>query len=147
MEEIPSTGLQVKDLLMKWSESNDLLKSIHFDINEDMCVGGILAIGIIHKVVTGPFWRLVETVPDALSLNTFHLTRDCVYESRMAPSEDLMHDTYSQIALELCFGGMLLILERQAKDQLPGSGFWNVNDETKEKLSFTHFNVSKLIIS
>lgn len=70
MEEIPSTGLQVKDLLMKWSESNDLLKSIHFDINEDMCVGGILAIGIIHKVVTGPFWRLVETVPDALSLNT-----------------------------------------------------------------------------
>jgi E1A/CREB-binding protein len=37
------------------------------------------------------------------------------------------------MALEIAFGAMLLIVERQAKDQLPGGRYWNMSQAVKDK--------------
>jgi E1A/CREB-binding protein len=155
----------IQHFLSLWSEPNELLKSISFDVHEPVYKAGIRALGLIDKVVTGPFWRLIETVPNVLALNThlhqlkIHLEawskdaspvlageyvfseehvqikKDSVYESLVAPSEDPVFESYTQMALELCFAGMLLILERQAKDQLPGRRYWNLNEQVCSRLS------------
>ncbi|MES9884866.1 MAG: hypothetical protein ABW185_28810 [Sedimenticola sp.] len=155
----------IKDFLQRWADPNDLLKSIRFDIDETVYVSGIRALGIIDKVVTGPLWRLIEAAPNVLALNNHlhqvkmqleqwaqdashvlsgvslfdedevSITKDAVYDSLFAPSENLVLETYTQMALELCFGGMLLILERQAKDQLPGGRYWDLDPHTVQRMS------------
>ncbi|CAC5376805.1 unnamed protein product [Mytilus coruscus] len=50
--------------------------------------------------------------------------KDDIFESLVHPTDDPVLEMYTQMALELCIGGMLLILERQAKDQLPGGRFY-----------------------
>jgi E1A/CREB-binding protein len=121
-------------------------------------------LGLIDKLVTGPLWRIIEKVPSSLSLNTHlyqlklnlenwskdatavlvrkcvfyedlvSVTKDCIYESLVAPAEDALLDTYTQMALEICFSAMLIILERQCKDQLPGGKYWDLEPATIDKL-------------
>ena len=55
-----------------WSDPNDLLKSVAFDIREPAFCSSIRALGIIDKLITGPFWRLIESVNNVLDL-TPHL--------------------------------------------------------------------------
>ena len=155
----------IKDFLLKWSDPNELLKSIRFDLEEIVYVSGVRALGIIDKVVTGPLWRLVEKAPNVLSLNKqlyqlkiqleqwardaspvlsgdslfdeqeASISKDDVYECLIAPTENPVLETYTQMALELCFGGMLLILERQANDQLPGGKYWDIEQRTLDRVS------------
>ena len=61
--------------------------------------------------------------------------KDEVYEHLIAPTENPVLETYTQMTLELTFGGMLLILERQAKDQLPGGKYWGLGQSECEKVS------------
>ncbi|XP_052280527.1 uncharacterized protein LOC127878134 [Dreissena polymorpha] len=51
------------------------------------------------------------------------LHEDEIYRSLFSATGDPVNETYTQMALELICGGMMLILERQAKDQLPGGKF------------------------
>lgn len=133
----------IKDFLSNWSDRNDLRNSLFFDCHEIVFVGGVRALGLIDKLITGPFWRLIAA-PNSLSLNKHLLqlkltleawskdaspalcgegvfsedsiTKDSVYEALTAPSEDPLLDLYTQMALEICCSGMLIIVERQAKD-------------------------------
>ena len=63
------------------------------------------------------------------------INKDEIFEYLIAPTEDPVMDTYTQMALELTLGGMLLILERQAKDQLPGGKYWNLDQSASLKVS------------
>ncbi|WAR27091.1 LOW QUALITY PROTEIN: hypothetical protein MAR_012795, partial [Mya arenaria] len=72
-------------------DPNDLLKSVAFDIQEHVFLA--VALGIIDKLITGPFWREIERKRNILNLNLKTM---------------LAND-------ELATGGMLLILERPVK--------------------------------
>lgn len=155
----------IQDFIKKWADPNDLLKSVAFDSKEPVYIAGIRALGLIDKIITGPLWRIIETVPCVLSLNTYlhqlklnleswskdaspllsgetvfgesesEIHKDCIYEALTAPSEDPMTEAYTQMALEICLGSMLIILERQAKDQLPGGKYWNLESSKVQLLS------------
>lgn len=151
----------IKDFLSSWADPNDLLKSVNFDIREAAYVSSIRALGIIDKLITGPFWKIIEMVPNIIALNPYldalktkleifckdsstlltgeqvfpdiQINKDEIYQSLFSDVDDPILDTYTQMALELAAGGMLLILERQAKDQLPGGKFFepSVTDQMR----------------
>ncbi|XP_060605769.1 uncharacterized protein LOC132758233 [Ruditapes philippinarum] len=136
-----------------------------FDVREPLYVACVRALGLIDKVITGPLWRVIEAAPNCLSLNTHLLqlkialenwskdaapflegecvfeemvapiTRDCVNDALFTPTDDPVIETYTQMALEVSFGAMLIILERQAKDQLPGGKYWHLDQTTTEHLA------------
>ena len=142
----------IKDFLDNWCDPNDLLKSISFDVREKAFLSSIRALGIIDKQITGPLWRVIEGTRSILDLNPYleklqsklselsqdassllqgelifpdiPIHKDEIFESLFAHSGDPMVEMYTQMALELSLSGMLLILERQAKDQLPGGKFY-----------------------
>lgn len=121
-------------------------------MNEKVYTSSLRALGIIDKIITGPFWRVFEKTGNILDLNPVllnmklnlqdlsqdaspllegHLVfpeesvhKDEIYDSLFENTNDAIFETYTQMALELAIGGMLLILERQAKDQLPGGIFY-----------------------
>uniref|UniRef100_A0A8W8MPP0 Uncharacterized protein n=1 Tax=Magallana gigas TaxID=29159 RepID=A0A8W8MPP0_MAGGI len=146
----------IKTFLDSWSDPNELLKSISFDVNEKVYTSSLRALGIIDKIITGPFWRVIEKTENILDLNPVllnmklnlqdlsqdaspllegHLVfpeesvhKDEVYDSLFENTNDAIFETYTQMALELAIGGMLLILERQAKDQLPGGIYYEPSE-------------------
>ena len=159
-----ATYFHISDILtflQSLSDPNDLIKCVLFDIQEKVYIAGIRALGIIDKIITGPFWRLIEGSKSILDLNNPHLKllqemwilwssdasglmlgnplfpetvvsihKDQLYDSLFQVSEDPTLDTYTQMCLELCLNGMLLIIERQAKDQLSGGKYSNVADDS-----------------
>ena len=36
------------------------MQSVLFDIKEDAYLAGVRALGIVDKIITGPFWRVME---------------------------------------------------------------------------------------
>ena len=48
---------------------NNLLKPVQEDLNETENRAGCRALGIIDKLVTGPYWRKCETVENIIDLN------------------------------------------------------------------------------
>ncbi|MES9880650.1 MAG: hypothetical protein ABW185_07190 [Sedimenticola sp.] len=152
----------IQNFLDTWPEPNGLLKSLSFDIREKVSLCGIRALGIVDKLITGPLWRLIEKTGSILDLNPVlhHLQvkleefskdsspllagievfpdmvihKDEVFTS-LFQSRDAVDETYTQMALELVAGGMLLILERQAKDQLPGGKYFSPDQVTQQKAS------------
>ena len=59
--------------------------------------------------------------------------KDDIYDSLFSTCDDPSLEMYTQMALELSIGRMLLILERQAKDQLPGGKYYeaSVDDQVR----------------
>ena len=43
-----------------WQTPNQLLKAVFSDIQVPEFVAGCRALGLISKIITGPFWRVVE---------------------------------------------------------------------------------------
>ncbi|CAC5376816.1 unnamed protein product [Mytilus coruscus] len=142
----------VIDFIESWADPNNLLKSISFDVRGKAFSSGIRALGIIDKLIAGPFWRIIETSKNILDLNPTlcHLQknlqelsvdaspllagelvfegvevhRDSIFDSLLKDTDDPVSEMYTQMALELCAGGILLTLERQVKDQFPGVKFY-----------------------
>ncbi|XP_003729015.2 uncharacterized protein LOC100888157 [Strongylocentrotus purpuratus] len=140
------------DFISTLPDPNNLLKAVQYDVQQTIYLAQIRALGIIDKVITGPFWRLVERTDNILQLNNplaimqnklkswandaspilnkevlfenIEIHKDVMYEALFAESEDTDFTTYTQVALEMVLTGMLLILERQAKDQLEGGKFF-----------------------
>ena len=54
--------------------------------------------------------------------------KDVLYESLLREGSP-QFDALTQSALEIICGGLLLILERQANDQLPGGKYWNPDEQ------------------
>lgn len=144
--------------LSQWPDPNELLKCLLFDIQEPLYLAECRALGIVDKLITGPFWRLIEQTPSVLSLNSdlaklqakldqwskdatplldgseaifenVVIHRDALFESLFHDEEgSIQMDTFTKMALEMICHGLLLILERQAKDQLPEGKYSQPNE-------------------
>uniref|UniRef100_A0A2C9KLX8 Uncharacterized protein n=1 Tax=Biomphalaria glabrata TaxID=6526 RepID=A0A2C9KLX8_BIOGL len=57
------------------------------------------------------------------------ITKDVIYNILFEPSDDDQLDSLTIMALELISTEMLIILERQAKDQLPGGHHWEPTNQ------------------
>lgn len=140
-----------------WLSPNELLKSIAFDINEKLTKAGVRALGITDKLVTGSMLRLFQKEGSILSLNPylknvfdkfqewgtnseqmfegqelFHdidVHKDDMYHALFCETGDPELDSLTKMALELTVNAMMLILDRQAKDQLPGGRYSNPSPE------------------
>ena len=155
----------VRNFLESLSDQNSLLESIGFDINEPAFLAGARALGIIDKIITGPYWRLLEKNGSIYDMNGHLLQmklnmeawskdaspllsgeplfdetcvcihKDQIYQSLMEPNTPLI-DSLTQLALEVMMTSLLIILERQAKDNLPEGKHWNPSE--KERSSASH---------
>ena len=119
------------------------------------------ALGIVDKLITGPLWRLIEKSESILQLNPhlFHLkwesSRLCKDASTILNGETIYQenvvehhrdevfdkifwsttesfDLLTQQCLEVLMHGVLMVLERQCADQLPGGKYWNPSDKVLE---------------
>ena len=116
------------------------------DLEVDTHKAGVRALGILDKFITGPYWRKLNMCENILALNnplqelkekleklsgdcsvlldgTFKLYPDvdvhvdAIYDVLLTPDDT---DSTTQVFLEAMMHGLLLILERQAEDQLEG---------------------------
>ena len=143
-------------------DPNQLLKAVQEDLEEPIFVAELLALGIIHKIITAPFWHIIKTSPNVLSMNptlrklqlalqkfsedatplfegtpvfddeVAPIIKDDIYECLFEVAHNPARETMCIQALELLCISMLLILERQCEDQLPGGIYW---EEDVEKWS------------
>lgn len=119
---------------------------------EPVYLTGIRALGILDKIVTGPFFRLTENAKSVLNLNP-HLQqmqkcfeqwsqdaspllegetlfneevvpihRNEMYESLFKEQSEQL-ETFTQKALEIIFNSWIILFERKAQDQLPGGKY------------------------
>ena len=49
---------------------NNLLQAVQEDLNEIKNTAGCRALGVIDKLVTGPYWRKCETAENILDLKS-----------------------------------------------------------------------------
>ena len=140
-------------------DPNNLIRAVNFDIQQKVYLAQLRALGLIDKLITGPFWRLVENTESILELNDplnemlQQMKRwaedatplfagevpfqgaivhdDDIYEELMKETDDADFDTYTHAALEMVLSAMILILERQAKDQLEGGKFFAPSEQMK----------------
>ena len=148
----------IPDFLFKWPSPNRLLQLVAKDIVEPVYLAGVRALGILDKIVTGPFFRLTETATSALELNP-HLKRmqECVEQWSMDASpllegatpfdEDIVPihranifdslfqeqsvqlETLTQEALEIIFNSWIILFERKAQDPLLGGKYASLSSE------------------
>ena len=59
------------ELLNDWPNPNRLLLADKEDMTNDVQKAGVRALGIIDKLITGPFWRLIEKKGSTLHLTPF----------------------------------------------------------------------------
>ena len=142
----------IQDFLLNWPTPNRLLQVVSKDIVEPVYLTGIRALGILDKIVTGPFFRLTENAKSVLDLNP-HLQQmqkcfeqwsqdaspllegetlfneevvpiHCneMYESLFKEQSEQL-ETFTQKALEIIFNSWIILFERKAQDQLPGGKY------------------------
>ena len=137
---------------------NRLLQSVLADLNEPFFVGGLKALGLISKLITTPFWNLVESkellmmdmnvhflalvkyIEDAiLNLQDFMswklLYRDTVVDDRIfekliSPSE---FDGDTEIILSVVLPTILKKFESELKDFLPEGVYSNPTESMREE--------------
>lgn len=51
---------EIKSFLDQWPNPNRFLQGIKEDISKRHVVAGMRSLGIIDKLITGPFWRLLN---------------------------------------------------------------------------------------
>ena len=59
----------IDDFIKKWPAPNRLLQAVGKDVKEKIYLAGARALGIIDKICTGPFYRLLSEVDNILELN------------------------------------------------------------------------------
>ncbi len=146
----------IVDFLKIWPDPNGLLKSIKFDIYQTVYIAGIKALAIIDKIITGPLWIIIEALQCQLEVNThlhqlqlslgsfmkdgkdliegnpiFHedtIVKDNVYHIVFGDTNDTDLHSLTITALELLSAHLLIVFERQSKDQLPGGKYWDLKD-------------------
>ncbi|CAH1242603.1 Hypp6877 [Branchiostoma lanceolatum] len=154
---------QIISFVASWPNPNGLLKAVKADAAQKVYLAGVRALGIVDKTITGPFFRLLGIENGVLKMNThlhqmqlglerwskdastllggeplFSETlvkrnKDVLFQSLFAPSEDDELDVLTQQALEVVCASMLILLERQAEEQLPGGKFWQPTEAEKQK--------------
>lgn len=143
-------------------EPNLLLQAIECDINNTVHLSELRALGIFSKLITEPLWHIVKNAKNILDLNdtlyelqlsllqlkddsTRLLTgkkvlqnapviEDVIYDSLFKEHEvDPESEALCVQAMELISCAVLLILERQCKDQLPGGKYWQTSTSFQER--------------
>ena len=61
----------LKDFYHAWPNQNNLLSAVNEDLNNKLFLAETRALGMIDKIVTGPFWRIVENVDNIFSINPY----------------------------------------------------------------------------
>ncbi len=132
-----------------------LFQAVSKDVGNRVHLAGLRALGIVGKLITGPYFRVLhhESIKNVLDLNPHlhqlqvafleQLSKDSssllegklVFNEEIAPVEkDAVFDmliicddedfnAVTQQALELICSALLLVLERQCEDQLPGGEY------------------------
>ena len=142
-----------KDFINSKPSANRLLMAVLEDSNNEVFLAGARALGIISKLITGPYFRLVGDTDSVLDLNPhLHTLQEAlqtlsldasslmkgqaVFDTNVVPIQaDEMFDkllqekheefdVLTQQALELLCSAILLTLERQCEDQLPGGKYF-----------------------
>ena len=153
----------VTEFLDKWPNQNRLLQAVSEDSQNKVYIAGVRALGIIDKIITGPYWRLIEETKSILDLNRYLLKmktslenwandastlfageemfddvmihNDALFDKIFADSGDVELDSLTQQALEILMNGLLILLERQAQDQLPGGKYFETDPVTSKSAS------------
>ena len=143
------------------SMQNRLLLAVLEDASNVVYLAGVRALGIISKLVTGPYFKIVGEMKSVLEMNP-HLhqlqismercskdaqsllegenifdenlapiTKDQIFEELFKVPEDEEFQILTQQALELLCTSILLVLERQCHEQLPGGQYFNPSDDLK----------------
>ncbi|XP_066298380.1 uncharacterized protein [Branchiostoma lanceolatum] len=145
---------QIVSFVSSWPDPNGLLKAVKADASQKVYLAGVRALGILDKTVTGPFFRILGMEKKVLSMNQhlhqmqiglerwsrdastllageplFNETvvarhKDALFDSLFAATGDEDLDVLTQQALEVVCSALLILLERQAEEQLPGGQFW-----------------------
>ncbi|XP_041475676.1 uncharacterized protein LOC121424143 [Lytechinus variegatus] len=133
-------------------EPNNLLRAVAEDAADRVYEAEMRALGIVHKIITEPFWTAVKKARNILELSDVlhHLqlkltawkddggdmlsgesavtgispVKDSVYEKLFIDKEDADKHAICVQALELICCAILQKLERQCKDHLPGGKYW-----------------------
>ncbi|XP_065646071.1 uncharacterized protein LOC136076670 [Hydra vulgaris] len=175
----------IKEFLCQWPNPNNLLKAVKEDISNILFLAESRALGIFDKLITGPLWRLIEEKKNILSMNKYlfrlkmklsdlckdaspmlnatpvfdprdvEIHKDKLYEKLFEDTGNIEFDVLVQQSLEIISHTFLIILERQAIDQLPGGKYWNSDDQiqkaaenvpTTNKASESDFAILDLLI-
>ena len=89
----------IKKCLASWPNPNNLLKAVNEDVNNNVYLAEVRALGIIDKLLTGPLWRLIDSCHSVLELNPFllrlkvKLTELCSNASSVLPGGHIFDDT------------------------------------------------------
>ena len=123
---------------------------------------GIWALGIANKIITGPYWRVLEAKGNILDLTPYlyqmklsfgrwckdasglfegeillsdiTIHKDEIYNELFRPTNDEVDELIIQ-CLEIIMHSVLLIVERQAEEQLPGGKYFDPPQEVREVAS------------
>ncbi len=144
--------------------TNRLLLAVAEDLQNKVFLAGIRALGLVGKLVTGPYFEVAAKAKSILELNPYLqqlqaslqvLAKDASplfdgkeifsEESTQEPSDVLKSlcqsgqgeefDILTQQAAELICSAILLVLENQCEDQLPGGKYFNASKEFQEQAS------------
>jgi hypothetical protein len=144
-----------------WPKQNNLVSAVYEDLQSKVNVAGVRALGIIdthHRTALEDFGESVLDVnPHLLNLKlgleqyskdaSPLMDGECPFSSDVAEihkdalylalfqSEDDQLDCLTQECLEMLSHSLLLVLERQAQDQLPGGKYFQPSEELKKQAS------------
>lgn len=147
----------VIDFLSMLQNKNNLLLAVEEDVNEKIYVAELRALGLFYIAAIKPLWSIIKNASNILATNApLHQLQEKLLQWKEDASSLLTGDSPFQIdtsdevsqklleqcdaesetltiqALELISCAVLLILQRQCKDQLPGGKYWNVSDEVAD---------------
>ena len=145
---------------------NRLLQAVSEDLGNKVHLAGLRALGIVGKLITGPYFRVLhhESVKNVLDLNPHlhhlqvsleQLSKDSssllegksIFSEEISPVEknavfhklivcdDEDFNALTQQALELICSALLLVLERQCEDQLPGGKYFSPSESLLRQAS------------
>eukprot|EP00057_Strongylocentrotus_purpuratus_P029094 XP_011683568.1 PREDICTED: uncharacterized protein LOC105447354 isoform X1 [Strongylocentrotus purpuratus] len=146
----------IQEFLSMIQNRNNLLLAIEEDINEKLLVAEIRALGIFYIAAIKPLWeriissgnifdtneplhqlqtKLMVWKEDASPLlagdSPFNISTGDDISKKLLDSTDAEAEMLTTQALELISCAVLLILQRQCKDQLPGGKYWDLADDVK----------------
>ena len=155
----------LKEFLPTLETENFLVTSIRSDLNTKVYIAGFRALGIFNKLVSGPVYRKVEEKVHIFSLNPMwndlkvkldrcsknahemlsgeallenDLSKDVVFDTLFAETNDPELDLLTQECLELICCCCVTMINRQLKDQLPGGKYHQPSTDVMEETEKCH---------
>ena len=149
----------IKKFISDKNKPNRLLLAVLEDTGVKVHLAGLRAIGIISKLITGPYFRLVGDTEHILEMNPHlhqlqlslqrfsksatdllsgegafsedivQIHKDEMLEKLSDPNIDEEFQVLTQQILELLCVVLLIVLEKQCEDQLPGGKYFSPSPE------------------